>query len=715
MKKLLFATLTIAGMLASCTSDELVNEPTLNDNEVNATFTISTPEGIMTRAIGDGTSVDKVACAVFDASGEEILDLRQNDVAISNKTATYTTRLVKGQAYRVAFFAYNQEAEAYELDNFKNIKVKGNQLSNAEGRDAFTAWVDITAEETNERAIAKTVRLYRPFAQLNIGSIQEDIEAAEKAGIVVKQTKVTVKNVYTAFNAFADKVVENTSEAVTFDVADVPGQLLKVGDETYTYHAMNYMLVGDKGADKSLTEVSFTWITENGNTNNPVTTWSNIPLQRNHRTNIIGHILTNPAEFNIVIDEAFEDDIDVPTALLDLINIATTGGTYNMEESITMLDTKPSLEITADLVLNMENDVELTAGDKSNYGVIIAGGTTVINGEGDINSQGGGIGVKNGASVVFNGGTLKVNSTSTSGRYLFHLEGEGSTATINGGNFDFNKSQNQKRAYIYAGEGTKVYVKGGTFGKASTRNDYKKGIYGSGSVIITGGTFGFDPTAWVAEGYKVEEENGLWTVVDNSVKFVDLGLSVLWANRNVKANSETEVGQYYSWADIVDPVPYNENGIAKTAWNWDNYEYWTDLNGNNSPSEEEMTKYNSIDKYTEIRDEDDIATLEYGADCHIPTKAQFEELVNSCTWEWDNVKKGYTVSGNGNSIFIPAGGYVNGVTYYGSVGTVCAHWTSDIVVNKLTQAHNIEFDSVNKNFGTTDRNFGMPIRAVKAK
>lgn len=31
--------------------------------------------------------------------------------------------------------------------------------------------------------------------------------------------------------------------------------------------------------------------------------------------------------------------------------------------------------------------------------------------------------------------------------------------------------------------------------------------------IITGGTFGFDPTKWVpAEGYSITKENGSWTV-----------------------------------------------------------------------------------------------------------------------------------------------------------------------------------------------------------
>lgn len=155
----------------------------------------------------------------------------------------------------------------------------------------------------------------------------------------------------------------------------------------------------------------------------------------------------------------------------------------------------------------------LTAGSASNYSLIFnqPGQQITIN-DLNIDSKGGGIGAADGANVTFNGGNLAVNSASTSGRYLFYAEGEGTVITINGGEFSFSKTLNQKRAYIYAGAGTTVYVKGGTFGKASTRSGYTAGILGSGTVIITGGTFGFDPSAWVAAGYQVVENAGVWTV-----------------------------------------------------------------------------------------------------------------------------------------------------------------------------------------------------------
>jgi hypothetical protein len=41
----------------------------------------------------------------------------------------------------------------------------------------------------------------------------------------------------------------------------------------------------------------------------------------------------------------------------------------------------------------------------------------------------------------------------------------------------------------------------------------------------------------------------------------------------------------------------------------------------------------------------------------LPTKKQFRELLDRCTWTWDSDRKGFLVTGrNGNSIFFPAAG-----------------------------------------------------------
>lgn len=119
--------------------------------------------------------------------------------------------------------------------------------------------------------------------------------------------------------------------------------------------------------------------------------------------------------------------------------------------------------------------------------------------------------------MTFNSGSIYIDSPSTSARYVFYLDGAGSTVIINGGDFSWDPNDNQKRAYVYAGTGTNVYINGGNFGKASTRSDYKSGILGDGNVVITGGTFGFDPANWVADGYKAVEIDGKWHVIADEI------------------------------------------------------------------------------------------------------------------------------------------------------------------------------------------------------
>lgn len=159
------------------------------------------------------------------------------------------------------------------------------------------------------------------------------------------------------------------------------------------------------------------------------------------------------------------------------------------------------------------NGFTYTGGSTSDYGVITVGeGSETIIKNGDIESLGGGIAAAGGAEVVYNAGKLNVKTTSTSGRYNFYAEGEGSVITINSGEFSFDPTLNQKRAYIYAGTGTTVYVNGGTFGEASTRSGYTAGIMGTGDIIITAGTFGFDPSNWVADGSQVVKVGDQWIV-----------------------------------------------------------------------------------------------------------------------------------------------------------------------------------------------------------
>ena len=199
----------------------------------------------------------------------------------------------------------------------------------------------------------------------------------------------------------------------------------------------------------------------------------------------------------------------------DAITCAVCGADYVVAaeasfelEGVTIESDGAGLQSYGDVTVK---DVVMNAGSPADYAVIIRGGTAALENV-DVNSAGGGVGAIGGAKVVFDGSGVAVDSTSTSGRYLFYAVDEGTEVTIKSGDFTFSKTLNQKRAYIYAGAGATVYVEGGNFGPASKRDGYAAGIMGDGTVVITGGTFGFDPTKWVAEGYYAAKDGSVWTV-----------------------------------------------------------------------------------------------------------------------------------------------------------------------------------------------------------
>ena len=170
----------------------------------------------------------------------------------------------------------------------------------------------------------------------------------------------------------------------------------------------------------------------------------------------------------------------------------------------------------ADVVIDANGNT-IETGNANNYGFIAGEGSSLVIKDADVNSLGGGIGASNGAQVTFESGSLAVNSKSTSGRYLIYAVGEGTVVTVNGGEFSFSKTLNQKRAYVYTGTGAKVIINGGTFGKASERSGYTAGILGTGETIINAGTFGFNPTKWVAADSSVKKVGDNWIVTPPAV------------------------------------------------------------------------------------------------------------------------------------------------------------------------------------------------------
>lgn len=590
-KKLFLGVFAAAGMLlaTSCSNDEL--DVVQSGNEAQVSFSLGLEGGIATRAISDGKSADVLMYAVFDKYGNRINTIQKVSKTKVTFPTTESITLAKGQTYKVAFWAQDEDCKAYTVSDDMQVTVNyandENKVNNDETRDAFFKTVEFTV--TGSTSI--DVEMKRPFAQINVGVTKEDWDAAVASGVEIENSSVVIKNAATSLNLL-DGTVGTETVDVNYALNTIPNEPLYVdtdGDgikEEYNWLSMSYILVADEidGASKAtLQSLQYTFTPENGNPIDFKEGLNTVPVQRNWRTNILGKILTGDIQFNITIDPVYDGDYIFPNtsgSIQDLEFAASFGGTVTLVEDVTMPEDRPFLQVAADFTLNINENVTFTSGNATNYGIIVNSGTTTINGDGNIKSNGGGIGITNGANIIFNGGNLDINTTSTSGRYLFYLVGEGSTATINGGNFDFNKTQNQKRAYIYAEEGTTVYVKGGNFGKASTRDGYTTGILGNGTVIITGGSFKFDPSAWVPTDYKVEKvgstyyvlpanavsvsnSNDLEAVLNGSESNIDASVAIDYSNNQIRIdrnlifdmnNNKVKAGSASAYGLVADGV-----------------------------------------------------------------------------------------------------------------------------------------------------------------
>ena len=187
----------------------------------------------------------------------------------------------------------------------------------------------------------------------------------------------------------------------------------------------------------------------------------------------------------------------------------------NEEASVVVLEsdvnvsatTTPWVNVNREVYINTDENT-LTVGNPANYGLFCNAGSDVTL-DADIVAQGGALVARDGAQVVFNSGSVKIESASTSQRYVVYAYGAGTTVTINGGTFSFEAYK--KRAYGYIADGATLYINGGVFGAASNHPTDPTAPF-TGNVVIKGGTFGFNPSAWVADGYVATQNGSTWTV-----------------------------------------------------------------------------------------------------------------------------------------------------------------------------------------------------------
>lgn len=191
----------------------------------------------------------------------------------------------------------------------------------------------------------------------------------------------------------------------------------------------------------------------------------------------------------------------------------------------------------------------------------------------------------------------------------------------------------------------------------------------------------------------------------NGHDYVDLGVTyngnkILFATKNVGANTVTDYGNYYAWGETT----------TKSDCTWNTYRWGT---------ESELTKYNSTDQKVTLDPEDDPVCANMGGQWRSPSDAELTALLNQTTNAWVIDYNGSGINGrvftgtNGNTMFVPAAGYRYGTSVY-VVGSTARWLSSSLYSVGSVYGRILDFNSSNCSMAYDDRCLGFSARGVVA-
>ncbi len=207
--------------------------------------------------------------------------------------------------------------------------------------------------------------------------------------------------------------------------------------------------------------------------------------------------------------------------------------------------------------------------------------------------------------------------------------------------------------------------------------------------LLPGTTYYYTSYFELGDGY-VYGDTKSFTTPAQSMEYVDLGLSILWAKCNLGAEAEQETGALLGYGDLT--------GVNQSSYLID-YTVVEDIAG---------TANDILHK----------ANVDEGAimQSATPTAEQVSELISKTTQTEDEVEgvRGIRfTAANGNSIFLPYTGYREGAEQVGE-GLQGLYWsgTHYSVATDYSQTLNLTAGAATS--GVSARNLGLAIRPVRA-
>ncbi|MCH5248086.1 MAG: hypothetical protein J1E99_07995 [Muribaculaceae bacterium] len=315
---------TVAMMLPTSCKDETFEEYDALSDEVTVSFTLS-PEAASIKSrsrdgettekpehIGDGSSVDMLIYAVYDkdynllmgySAGSKVDGFDHGEgqtiLPVDKFPCTVNLILKRNTEYHIAFWAQSRKTKAYNTADLRKVELRYSEVdesalkgespedvdedkkpsagtttttpNNDELRDVFCRTITITPSGSGK--IENNVYLYRPLAQINVGTEGWDYEIINRhATKKYRYSKIRINRVARYLDVVKDSVLTSTTSdspgaqtaesfaVVDFGYAPIPAYYKMWGEKNggvlklppYPSHTIfdwihdpNYSFVGD--------------------------------------------------------------------------------------------------------------------------------------------------------------------------------------------------------------------------------------------------------------------------------------------------------------------------------------------------------------------------------------------------------------------------------------------------------------------------------------
>lgn len=328
----------------SCQQEQL--EPVVPQNEGTIEISIELADALQTKSDHDGSAVTTVWYEVYDNKSEERIfpkadsdrtfpaeanasamatDPDENRLTLTDGKATLQFQTLKNRSYKILFWAMSGTDAPYTWSTLDNISMNYDKSGK---RDAFFGSIEVLGQNTSDLSVT----LQRPFSLINFGAAKDEIELYNDAPCIrtvigdevtyhpYSGAEIEFENVATAFSVASGAPVADSEEELTqayaslvLNPGDMEGQgYLSIKNEgdteatDYVYMTASYILAPSEGTTIDMTatfkcledgtaETSFTY---------PLAT---VPVQANHRTNILGRIFTGSGQLSVSKMVGWED------------------------------------------------------------------------------------------------------------------------------------------------------------------------------------------------------------------------------------------------------------------------------------------------------------------------------------------------------------------------------------------------------------------------